>query len=138
MTWSEQAPLWAELWGGFADPVRERIATATPIGRGARVLDVGCGSGELLMLAAARGAEVSGIDAAEGMLAIARRRLPDADLRLGAMEELPWEDGRFDVVTAVNALQFAPDFVAALREAARVARPGGRARDRQLGPSRGL
>ena len=134
MTWSEQAPLWAELWGGFADPVRERIATATPIGRDARVLDVGCGSGELLMLAAARGAEVSGIDAAEGMLAIARRRLPDADLRLGAMEEMPWEDGRFDVVTAVNALQFAPDFVAALRDAARVARPGGRLAIANWGP----
>ena len=134
MTWSEQAPLWAELWGGFADPVRERIATATPIGRDARVLDVGCGSGELLMLAAARGAEVSGIDAAEGMLAIARRRLPDADLRLGAMEALPWEDGRFDVVTAVNALQFALDFVAALREAARVARPGGRLAIANWGP----
>ena len=111
MTWSEQAPLWAELWGGFADPVRERIATATPIGRDARVLDV-----------------------AEGMLAIARRRLPDADLRLGAMEELPWEDARFDVVTAVNALQFAPDFVAALREAARVARPGGRLAIANWGP----
>ena len=86
------------------------------------------------MLAAARGAEVSGIDAAEGMLAIARRRLPDADLRLGAMEELPWKDGRFDVVTAVNALQFAPDFVAALREAARVARPGGRLAIANWGP----
>ena len=89
---------------------------------GDRVLDLGCGSGELLAMAAARGAEVSGIDSAEGMLAIARARLPEADLRLGALQRLPWADGAFDLVTAVNALQFTADFLAALREAARVGR----------------
>jgi SAM-dependent methyltransferase len=59
------------------------------------------------------------------MLALARRRVPDGDLRVGAIETLPWADATFDVVTAINALQFTDDFVAALREAARVARPGG-------------
>ena len=123
--WSARAAGWAEQWGAFADPAREAIAAATAIGPGLRVLDIGCGSGELCALAAARGAEVAGIDAAEGMIEIARRRVPGADLRIGPMEELPWEDDRFDVATAVNALQFAADFVAALAEAARVVRPGG-------------
>jgi SAM-dependent methyltransferase len=123
--WSARAEGWAQQWGGFAEPAREVLADATGIGPGMHVLDIGCGSGELCALAASRGAEVAGIDAAEGMIEIARRRLPGADLRVGAMEDLPWEDDRFDVATAVNALQFAADFVEALAEAARVVRPGG-------------
>jgi len=67
---------------------------------------------------------VSGIDAAEGMVAVARRLVPDADLRVGAMERLPWGSGAFDVVTGFNAFQFAADMVTALAEARRVARPG--------------
>jgi SAM-dependent methyltransferase len=124
--WSARAPAWAELWAGLAQPAREAVAEATAIGAGTRFLDIGCGSGEMCLLAATRGAAVSGIDAADGMIEIARRRLPEADLRVGPMEQLPWEDGSFDVVTAFNALQFAADYAGALAEAARVVRRGGR------------
>jgi SAM-dependent methyltransferase len=123
--WSARAAGWAEQWGAFAAPAREALAEAAGIGPGTRVLDIGCGSGELCALAAERGAEVAGIDAAEGMIEIARRRVPGADLRVGPMEQLPWHDDTFDVATAVNALQFAADYVDALAEAARVVRPGG-------------
>jgi SAM-dependent methyltransferase len=132
--WSARAVGWAEQWGRFAEPAREALADLTEIGPGMRVLDIGCGSGELCALAAARGAEVAGIDAAEGMIEIAHRRVPGADLRVGAMEQLPWEDGRFDVVTAINSLQFAADFVHALGEAARVTRPGGTVAVSNWGP----
>ena len=123
--WSAKAELWAELWAHLADPARALILDETAVGPGTRLLDVGCGSGELCAQAAARGATVSGLDAAEGMIAIARRRLPGADLRVGPMEALPWADGSFDVVTGVNAFQFAADVAGALAEARRVARPGG-------------
>jgi SAM-dependent methyltransferase len=123
--WSARAVVWAEQWGRFAAPARDAIAELTAIGPGMRVLDIGCGSGEMCALVSARGAEAAGLDAAEGMIEIARRLVPEADLRVGAMEQLPWEDDRFDVATAVNALQFAADFVDALAEAARVVRPGG-------------
>jgi SAM-dependent methyltransferase len=123
--WSARAAGWAEQWGAFAAPAREALAERTGIGSGMRVLDVGCGSGEMCALAVSRGADAAGVDAAEGMIEIARRRVPDADLRIGPMEQLPWEDDRFDVATAINALQFAADFVDALAEAARVVRPGG-------------
>jgi SAM-dependent methyltransferase len=123
--WSSRAAAWVEMSAGMAEPAREAVAAATGIGAGMQVLDVGCGSGEFCALAAARGAEASGIDAAEGMIEFARRRLPGADLRVGAIESLPWADGSFDVVTAFNSLQFAADFVTALREASRVARAGG-------------
>jgi len=123
--WSARAAGWAQCWARFADPARAAVADATAIAAGTSLLDVGCGTGEFCRLAATRGATVSGIDAAEGMIEIARRQLPDADLRVGPMEDLPWPDDNFDLVTAINALQFAADFVAALGEAGRVARPGG-------------
>jgi len=132
--WSARAKGWAEQWGRFSEPAREALADLTGIGPGMRVLDVGCGSGEMCALAAARGAEAAGLDAAEGMIEIARRRVPEADLRVGPMEQLPWEDDRFDVVTAINALQFAADFVDALAEAARVTRPGGAVAVSNWGP----
>jgi SAM-dependent methyltransferase len=132
--WSARAPGWADQWGRFAEPAREALADLTAIGPGMRVLDVGCGSGEMSALALARGAEAAGVDAAEGMIEIARRRAPAADLRVGPMEQLPWEDDRFDVVTAINALQFAADFVDALAEAARVTRPGGSVAVSNWGP----
>lgn len=123
--WSAVASDWAALWGGFADPARLALIEAASIGPGRRVLDVGCGSGEFLELLASTGAEVAGIDPAPAMLELARRSVPGADIRSGDFSELPWPAASFDVVTAVNALQFADDMVVALRQAARVLRHGG-------------
>lgn len=124
--WSVRAADWALFAAGFSRPAWEAVADRTRIAAGTRVLDLGCGSGEFCALAAARGATASGIDAAEGMIAVARQLAPDADLRVGAMEHLPWDNRSFDAVTAFNALQFAADFTTALLEATRVVRPGGR------------
>lgn len=70
------------------------------------------------------GARVSGLDASEAMSAIGREPVPQSDFRVGEMEELPWSDHQFDVVTGFNAFQFAASPVNALREARRVARQG--------------
>jgi SAM-dependent methyltransferase len=123
--WSDVATGWAELWAGFAAPAWRAVADAAGVGRGSRVLDVGCGSGDFLAWAAGRGASVAGIDPAPGMVALARERLAGADLRLGTAERLPWADRAFDVVTSFNALQFAADTVDALAELGRVTVPGG-------------
>jgi SAM-dependent methyltransferase len=96
------------------------------VGPRTRHLDVGCGAGMAAALSAARGATVSGIDAAEALLAIARERTPAGDFRRGDIEALPFEDNSFDLVTGFNAFQYAGDAAQALREAGRVARkPGG-------------
>jgi SAM-dependent methyltransferase len=58
------------------------------------------------------------------LIAFAAERLPAADLRVGEMEQLPWADDTFDLVTGFNAFFFADDMVAAIREAGRVAKPG--------------
>jgi ubiquinone/menaquinone biosynthesis C-methylase UbiE len=73
-----------------------------------------------------RAAHVGGVDGAAESRAIARERTPQGDFRAGDLEDLPWADKSVDVVTGFNAFQYAADVVNALREARRVARPGGR------------
>ena len=75
-------------------------------------------------MCADRGASVWGLDAAAGLLELARARVPAADLRLADLQVLPYEDDAFDVVTGFTSFFFADDMVAALREAARFAEPG--------------
>jgi FAD/FMN-containing dehydrogenase/SAM-dependent methyltransferase len=124
--WGTDPRTWAELAEAHNQPLFEAVLDAAKISPGTRLLDVGCGSGLALVLAKARGARPSGLDISPGLLDVARDRLPDADLRVGDMEFLPFGDGAFDAVTGVNAFQFAGDPQRALREAARVTRPGGR------------
>ena len=124
--WSAGAAVRAEHFADLSRPAWEAVLAALEVGRGTALLDVACGSGELVALAGARGAAVHGIDAAEAMITLARAAVPDADLRIGTLERLPWSDAAFDVVTGFNAFQFAPDIVAAFVEAARVTRPRGR------------
>ena len=81
------------------------------------------GVGAFLRLVADRDARAFGLDAAEALLEVARTRLPDADLRAGDMEALPYESDSFDLVSGFNSFFFANDIVAALGEAARVAKP---------------
>jgi SAM-dependent methyltransferase len=124
--WGTDPRAWAELAEPHNRPLFEAVLGAAGVGEGTRLLDVGCGSGLALQLAAERGAVPSGIDISPGLLGVARERLPDADLREGDMEALPFEDTAFDAVVGVNAFQFAGDPRRALAEAARVVRPGGR------------
>jgi len=123
--WSGIAVEWAHRWGAHAEPAATALLDAAQVGPGTRLLDAGCGSGELLRLAVDRGAVVSGADPSTGMLELAGRRAPAADLRIAGIEALPWPDGTFDVVTAVNALHLADDEEAALQEVRRVLAPGG-------------
>jgi len=116
---------WAETWegpGGWGGLVYEHVLERTAIGPARSVLDCGCGAGRFLELASARGAKVAGIDAAGAMVEIAAGRAPEADLRVGDLEDLPWGDGSFDVVTGFSSFQFAEDKARALGEARRVAR----------------
>lgn len=98
------------------------------------VLEVGCGTGHWLARLAEAGHAVRGLDASEAMLARARARLPDADLRHGSAERLPWPDATFDRVMCVHAIHHFPKQPAFVREARRVLRPGGAALALTLDP----
>ncbi|TAK44485.1 MAG: class I SAM-dependent methyltransferase [Betaproteobacteria bacterium] len=123
--WGAKARDWAELQEPSWRPVYEAVHARTGITSGTDVLDVGCGAGAALVAARDRGANVSGLDAAETLVAIARERLPGARIAVGEMEALPFADAAFDVVTGFNAFQFAADIRRALGEARRVCRRGG-------------
>jgi SAM-dependent methyltransferase len=123
--WGARARDWADYQEGTVRPVFQRVLERTHVGLGTRYLDAGCGSGMAAEMAAARGAAVCGVDAAEAMLSIARSRVPAGDFREGDLEALPFADEAFDVVTAFNSLQYAGNPVAALREVGRVTKRGG-------------
>src|SRR6478672_4859771 len=106
---------------------REYVAVHHRLGvdAGDRLLDVACGSGLAIELARLRGASCSGIDASARLVAVARDRNPDCDIRIGDMHALPWDPASFDVVTSFRGIWgTTPEAVA---EIYRVLRPGGRA-----------
>lgn len=80
--WGARARDWADIQEGMARPAYVAVLERTDVGPHTRYLDVGCGSGMAAQLAAARGARVSGIDAAEALLIIARSRVLGSDLAI--------------------------------------------------------
>ncbi len=96
---------------------------------GSKVLDVACGSGPFALMAAREGAEVTGVDIAANSIAAARiraraERLP-ARFEEADAENLPFEDGSFDVVVSMIGAMFAPRPELVARELLRVCAPSG-------------
>ena len=123
--WGARADDWANFQEGQFRPIYEAVLERAHVTLGTRYLDMGCGAGMAVQIAAARGAKVSGIDAAETLLDIARARAPAAEFRRSDLEELPFADHSFDVVTGFNSFQYAGNPAVALGEARRATRPGG-------------
>jgi uncharacterized peroxidase-related enzyme len=105
---------------------REYVALHHRLGvsAGDTLLDIACGSGLAVELAGLRGARCAGIDASARLIAVARDRNPDADLQVGDMHSLPWEDRAFDVVTSFRGIWGTTPGV--MSEVHRVLVPGGR------------
>src|SRR5262249_50327539 len=123
--WNARARDWAELQEGLVEPLFKAVLDEAKVVKATRLLDAGCGAGHFCELAAQRGAVVAGIDAASEMIAFARERVPQGEFRVGEMEMLPYADNSFDVVTGINAFQYANTPAIALKEARRVTAEGG-------------
>ncbi len=91
------------------------------------ILDIGCGTGRLLRLAAVRWpeAQLIGVDPAEGMVLEARRLNPDATFKLALAESIPFPDQTADLILSSLSFHHWADHQKALYEIARVLRPGG-------------
>jgi SAM-dependent methyltransferase len=124
--WSIDAEDWLEIQEKKSPVLWNPVLDLAGAGKGTRVLDAGCGTGGAAVLAHDRGAHVTGCDAAEGMLVIARRRLPSVNFRLAELENLPFPSDSFDAVLSINSLQFTGDPEKSAQELARVTAPGGR------------
>jgi len=119
---------WAPIYDGpnpaitAEEPVVHRMLAGLPVGR---ALDAACGTGRHAGHLAALGFETVGVDAAPGMLEVAREAFPEVDFREGRLEALPVDDASCDVVTSALAVCHAADLEAVFTEFARVLRPGG-------------
>lgn len=111
-------------------PAATTVVRAGGVGRGQRVADIGCGTGNAALAAAALGAEVTGVDPAPRLLEVARERARalgvEVTFAVGEAAAIPLDDGAADVVLSVFATIFAADPPAAVAELVRVCAPGGR------------
>lgn len=120
-------------YGHFArylEPGALEFLARVAVGPGTRMLDVGCGAGQIAIPAARAGARVTGVDIAANLIAQARARAQaegvDVQFDEGDAEALPYESGAFDVVVSLIGAMFAPRPERVAAELVRVCRPGGR------------
>ncbi|MET7544110.1 methyltransferase domain-containing protein [Streptomyces sp. NPDC005507] len=124
--WAGQADAYAASFGKLcAYPVPE-LLRAAEVREGARVLDVGTGTGVAAAAACERAAKVTAVDAEPGMVARAAQAVPEADVLLASLPRLPFADDEFDAVVGNFVLNHVGRPREALKELRRVTRPGGR------------
>ncbi len=123
---SETAAGYAATMAPSLRPIAAEVVHRAKLQSAEHVLDVGTGTGIAAAAALGAGRRVTGIDAAPGMLAIARHDVSEASFVEMDFMHLRFAAGTFDAVIAVHSLLFAADRVGALAEWRRVARPGGR------------
>lgn len=128
-----QAHLWgrsAQDWSNIQEPTGQAgydyALKALALGSTENLLDIGCGSGLFCSQAINTGAAVTGLDATAAMIGAAKQRAPHVKFLTGEMEELPFPDAAFTVVTGFNSFQYAATISNAFAEAKRVLVPGGR------------
>ena len=124
--WGRRARDWADVQEPQARGLYAIVLKALALSRETSLLDVGCGSGLFCELATKHGASVMGLDASNALLDLARRREPHATFFEGEMEELPFVENTFDVITALNSLQHVTSPLHALVDARRVLKRGGK------------
>lgn len=124
--WSIAPQYWSKHFEPFFLPMYKKVLEQITINEETLLLDAGCGSGLFSHMAISTGAQVIGVDAAFGLLELARERNPQNNFLEEDLEALPFASDSFDVVTGFNSFQYAGNFTNALSEAKRVLKEGGR------------
>jgi SAM-dependent methyltransferase len=127
--WEEHARWWQQEFTNGADPeYEEQILPLIDrhLAGARRVLDIGCGEGQLARRAAKLGARVIGLDPTTAQIAVARERAGGPQYGLATAEHLPCRAGSFDAVVMCLVIEHLEPFEPSIREMARVLEPGGR------------
>ena len=111
--------------GRYADPLARVFVAFAGIEGGNKVLDVGCGPGALTAHLLSVGAQVAAIDPSPPFVDAIRLQFPEIEIRQRTAEELDYDAATFDAALAQLVVHFMSDPVAAVRQMARVTRPGG-------------
>jgi SAM-dependent methyltransferase len=125
MTFNVAAESYDRFMGRYSADLAAQMADLAGVGAGQSVLDVGSGTGMLTSELLLRTDKVSAIDPSELFVAALTERHPKVDVRLGAAEDLPYDDGTFDAALAQLVVHFMSEPVRGLAEMARVTRDGG-------------
>jgi len=123
--WAARIEGYNDTFGTVTRQTVQAVLKAARVGSGTRLLDICCGPGMLAAAAARQGATAVGLDF-HGVVAVARKLVPDAEFQGGDATELPFADNSFDAVVCGYGILHVPDPATALREMVRVLRPGGR------------
>lgn len=137
-TFSDRASLWAEHSAdteqrtqdarNLASRRRFALQLLQPsVPSGSKILDAGCGPGEVSAALIDSGYDVWGVDIAEPMILHARRRCTSDQFRVGDIEDMPFPDNTFDAIVCLGVIEYLDADHDALKEIARVLKPGGRA-----------
>ena len=124
--WSIAPNYWSQHFEPYFLPMYKKVLEQLKLTEETLLLDAGCGAGLFSSMAISSGAQVIGIDAAPGLLEIARQRNPENNFMEEDLEALPFADNSFNVVAGFNSFQYAGDFGKALQEAKRVLKHKGR------------
>ena len=118
------------VFAAYLEPGALEILARMQIVPGSRMLDVGCGAGQIAIPAARNGIEVTGVDIATNLIEHARTRAAEEGLSIqfdeGDAEQLPYPDASYDTVVSLIGAMFAPRPERVAAELVRVCRPGGR------------
>ncbi|MGZ8549447.1 MAG: class I SAM-dependent methyltransferase [Chitinophagaceae bacterium] len=124
--WSIAPQYWSTYFEPFFLPMYKKTLDQLRLTEDISLLDAGCGSGLFSRMAITAGAQVIGVDAAGGLLEVARERNPQNNFLEEDLESLPFASNSFDVVAGFNSFQYAGNFTNAVAEAKRVLKDGGR------------
>jgi SAM-dependent methyltransferase len=124
--WSIAPQYWSKNFEPFFIPLYKKTIEQLQPDERCTLLDAGCGSGLFSHMAISNGAQVIGIDAAAGLLEVARERNPKNNFMEEDLEAMPFASDSFDVVTGFNSFQYAGNFTSALGEAKRVLKKRGK------------
>jgi SAM-dependent methyltransferase len=124
--WSIAPQYWSTYFEPFFIPIYKKAIERLQLDENSLLLDAGCGSGLFTHMAVSAGAEVIGVDAAPGLLEVARERNPKNNFLEEDLESLPFASNSFHAVAGFNSFQYAGNFTNALSEAKRVVKDGGK------------